>query len=1018
MSGSELTYVRNSTVVQWDNSGLPRPRPAAQWPMPNFPSTANSFLNLTLQGLTGSGTDAVLITTPFALPGTAAGQWTLFWTAYQGLPPATLSWNSQPFAWGSGLNQTIFPPNNSTVLCYLQRVEAGQTYVYAQATVTTPVEATASQNALAPSDQLALVNLWTQTLALKTLLDADGVSLSVSTTAYDAAVAALNTFLVTTCGAPANWYTGPAWPTTTFTYAGVKSGLATCWSNIATAQANLQAALNAAAAALTGSGAPTALGDGVTTIYLWGGGTVKINGVTTSAYTTAGGLLTFTTAPALDALLTGVSTNAQTGVNQLNSVNYLTNADKIVLMNEWNQELQTQTALDAQAVSMGLSHAAYDAAVTALSANLVTAGAPSAWATTWPDGTTFGPVTNIATNVSGWWATLVAARTALQNTISQLAQTGVTQINSVNYLTNADKISLLSEWNQELQTQTALDAQAVAMGISHSAYDGTLTTFSSNLVTAGAPSGWATSWPDGTTFGPVTGITTSLATWWANIVAARTALQNAISQLAQTGVTQINSVNYLTNIDKIDLMAEWVAEKSIQTSLDAQAVASLGSGTTAQSNYDAAVLAVDTYLGTTLGYSTWKTTWPDGVTINVTGINTTLQGLWNTVASTRSLLQQALDAVGLQALARASTNAPAVGLLAARPTLPNVAFPAGTYYYATDSTAGDGNAGTLYQNVSGTWTVVGGSVLTAGRIVAANITAGSIGAAALAASIIMTTVLLANWTAGTTSAAPVGIKLSGPTFTSYFLDGTNTPVNMEIGGPVNLQGYLLSGLAIGRLLNGGVKVWNTPGTYTWVCPPGITVVEFTGQGAGGSGNSTTTDSGGGAGAYIKCMCTVVPGTSYTIVVGAGGASVTSTATGNNGAATTVTFADGAISCGGGSGAASGAGGHGGALTSPYCNSTAFPGQAGSTSNLPVITVSGGANVLQACGGCAGGYSTAFPGSTPLWTNAVSVAMGGASCFGLGGAGGAPAATAYGAGGGGVTSGASGKGAGGYVMLRY
>ena len=72
---------------------------------------------------------------------------------------------------------------------------------------------------------------------------------------------------------------------------------------------------------------------------------------------------------------------------------------------------------------------------------------------------------------------------------------------------------------------------------------------------------------------------------------------------------------------------------------------------------------------------------------------------------------------------------------------------------------------------------------------------------------------------------------------------------------------------------GGV-LYQTPGTYTWTAPASITsvhVVAIGGGGAGSLGNTGNGAAGGGLG--WKNNITVVPGTGYTVVVGAGGASI-------------------------------------------------------------------------------------------------------------------------------------------------
>ncbi len=66
--------------------------------------------------------------------------------------------------------------------------------------------------------------------------------------------------------------------------------------------------------------------------------------------------------------------------------------------------------------------------------------------------------------------------------------------------------------------------------------------------------------------------------------------------------------------------------------------------------------------------------------------------------------------------------------------------------------------------------------------------------------------------------------------------------------------------------------FSTAGSTTWTAPTGVTSVRVQVWGAGGSGSSASGDLGAGGGAYSeRVSVTVVPGTVYSIVVGAGGA---------------------------------------------------------------------------------------------------------------------------------------------------
>lgn len=72
----------------------------------------------------------------------------------------------------------------------------------------------------------------------------------------------------------------------------------------------------------------------------------------------------------------------------------------------------------------------------------------------------------------------------------------------------------------------------------------------------------------------------------------------------------------------------------------------------------------------------------------------------------------------------------------------------------------------------------------------------------------------------------------------------------------------------------GQQAYTTPGTYTWVAPAGVTSVSIVAIGAGGSANSGyyagTARQAGASGGNLRYVnnLTVIPGNSYTVVVGA------------------------------------------------------------------------------------------------------------------------------------------------------
>ncbi|NBR99945.1 MAG: DUF1566 domain-containing protein, partial [Actinobacteria bacterium] len=73
--------------------------------------------------------------------------------------------------------------------------------------------------------------------------------------------------------------------------------------------------------------------------------------------------------------------------------------------------------------------------------------------------------------------------------------------------------------------------------------------------------------------------------------------------------------------------------------------------------------------------------------------------------------------------------------------------------------------------------------------------------------------------------------------------------------------------------NFSTQLFNTPGTYTWTVPAGVTAITVGAVGGGGGGSQKTTGGSGGGGgltSYSNSIA-VTPGTTCTIIVGSGGA---------------------------------------------------------------------------------------------------------------------------------------------------
>lgn len=213
----------------------------------------------------------------------------------------------------------------------------------------------------------------------------------------------------------------------------------------------------------------------------------------------------------------------------------------------------------------------------------------------------------------------------------------------------------------------------------------------------------------------------------------------------------------------------------------------------------------------------------------------------------------------------------------------------------------------------------------------------------------------------------------------------------------------------------------TPPTLAFPEPEKISV-EYLVIAGGAAGGGRNTGGGGGAGGYIESSASLLQGTQYTVIVGAGGAGVTGDQTrGSNGSSSafgTITATGGG---GGGNGVGggraqsgnsggSGGGGGGDDCCGPFAGGAGVLGQgyAGGAGSSPGANAGGGGgaggvggdSVVQVRGGGGGtGASSSITGSAV--TRAGGGGGGGNYTAGAGGAGGG------GAGGAGTNTGANG-----------
>jgi hypothetical protein len=244
--------------------------------------------------------------------------------------------------------------------------------------------------------------------------------------------------------------------------------------------------------------------------------------------------------------------------------------------------------------------------------------------------------------------------------------------------------------------------------------------------------------------------------------------------------------------------------------------------------------------------------------------------------------------------------------------------------------------------------------------------------------------------------------------------------------------------AVGTSLSpSGAAVFTTPGTYSWTAPASVTSVSVVTVGGGGSGGTSypglsSGTGGGGGGLGWKNNIPVVPGTSYTVVVGAGGpAQLNSRSNGFDGGVSyfisTSTVAGyggqngvqggGVQALGGGYGGdGGGGGGSGGGNGGGGGGAGGYSGNGGSASGNGTGGAGGGGDSVGTSGNGGGGGGVGINGQGANGTGSVSGGGGGGGGSGgsngeSGGSGGGDGGTyGGGSGGGQLDGGAAGGGA--------
>jgi hypothetical protein len=348
--------------------------------------------------------------------------------------------------------------------------------------------------------------------------------------------------------------------------------------------------------------------------------------------------------------------------------------------------------------------------------------------------------------------------------------------NNINYLTNANKIALMTQYSAELAMKTQLDTLASAWVVSATAYNNSVAAINTTITGfSGAPANWATIWPDGTTSGPWMGVQTMLSSNWAAIATQRTALQAAISA-AQAAAAQATAIS--------TAVAQATANAPVQ-------VASLP--TLPNAAYPAGRIVwntADGYLYVSAG-STWT-----ALTLAAANISGTLTAAQIASLAASQVTGQLSDSQ-LAAISAAKLTGKITGTQITNGAISTPLLAAGAVTAATIAA----DTITASQIAAGAITA---SELAAGAVVAGKIAAGTIQAADIAAATITganiaaTTITAANIAADTITAA----QIAAGAITASELAANSVTTAKLVAGAVTAA-IIASGAITGDMITAG-----------------------------------------------------------------------------------------------------------------------------------------------------------------------------------------------------------------------
>ncbi len=332
---------------------------------------------------------------------------------------------------------------------------------------------------------------------------------------------------------------------------------------------------------------------------------------------------------------------AQTSANSANSLlatisstGILTPGEKASIIADYNSLIAAQSANDTQAAAVGISHTAYDSALSALTTYLATLTSPVLWSDT------SNYTTIVESTFSSTFEAAYSAQDALLNAIAaaintaagnaqtaannaqaaaNAAQTLLNTISATSVLTPGEKASIIADYNSLISAQSANDTQAAAVGVSATAYDSALSSLTTYLATLTSPVLWnnASNYTTivGTTFSSTFEAAYSAQDTLLNNIAAaintsagtaQTAANNAqaSANAANSLLSTISSTSILTPGEKASIIADYNTLINAQATNTSQAEA-VGVSPTA---YTVALSNLTAYLATLTSPVLWSDT--------------------------------------------------------------------------------------------------------------------------------------------------------------------------------------------------------------------------------------------------------------------------------------------------------------------------------------------------------------------------------------------------------------------------